>query len=134
MVYAMTTRELDKKVRDTFQEFAIDKGLITRLGLSRDDRHIPSYVMDWIVTFTASKAGTNTARLRDAVVEFIKKHLPSKGEKEIIKFRLSQGETLTILDALSVEVKLGKTPEYFATIPCIDEKKARIDPALIKQN
>jgi ATP-dependent Lon protease len=130
----MITSDLDKKVLDTFKEFAIDKGLITRLGLSRDDRHIPSYVMDWIVTFTTNKVGMNTARLREAVVDFIKKHLPSKGEKETIKFRLSQSETLTILDALSVEVKLGKTPEYFATIPCIDEKRARIDPSLIKQN
>jgi ATP-dependent Lon protease len=130
----MTTEELDRKILETFKEFAIDKGLITRLGLSRDDRHIPSYVMDWIVTFAAGKVGMQTGRLRDAVVDFIKKHLPSKGEKEAIKFRLSQGETLTILDALSVEVKLGNPPEQLATIPCIDEKKARIDASLIKQN
>jgi ATP-dependent Lon protease len=130
----MVTPDSDKKILETFKEFAIDKGLITRLGLSRDDRHIPSYVMDWIVTFTSSKVGTHTGRLRDAVVDFIKKHLPSKGEKETIKFRLSQGETLTILDALSVEVKLGNPPEYLATIPCIDEKKARIDASLIRQN
>jgi ATP-dependent Lon protease len=130
----VSTPDLDRKILETFKEFAIDKGLITRLGLSRDDRHIPSYVMDWIVTFAAGKVGTNTGRLRDAVVEFIKKHLPSKGEKESIKFRLSQGETLTILDALSVEVKLGRTPEYLATIPCIDEKKAKIDATLLKQH
>ena len=130
----MSSQDLDHKIRDTFKEFAIDKGLITRLGLSRDDRHIPSYVMDWIVTFAQTKVGTHTGRLRDTVVDFIKKHLPSKGEKESIKFRLSQGETLTILDALSVEVKLGKTPEYFVTIPCIDEKKAKIDAALLRQH
>ncbi len=130
----MARPELDRKILDTFKEFAIDKGLITRLGISRDDRHIPSYVMDWIVTFAASKVGMNTGRLRDAVVDFIKKHLPSKGEKEAIKFRLSQGETLTLLDALSVEVKLGNPPEYLATIPCIDEKKAKIDASLIRQN
>jgi len=94
----------------------------------------PSYVMDWIVTFATSKVGTNTERLRDAVVDFINKHLPSKGEKETIKFRLSEHETLTILDALSVEVKLGNPPEYLATIPCIDEKKAKIDASLIRQN
>jgi len=130
----VTTTELDRKILDTFKEFAIHKGLITRLGLSRDDRHIPSYVMDWIVTFAANKVGMQTGRLRDEVVEFIKKHLPSKVEKETIKFRLSQGETLTILDALSVEVRLGNPPEYLATIPCIDEKKAKIDVSLIKQN
>ncbi len=130
----MSTSKLDQKILDTFKEFAIDKGLITRLGLSRDDRHIPSYVMDWIVTFAASKVGSDTVRLRDAVVDFIKKHLPSKGEKESIKFRLSQGETLTILDSLTVEVKLGNPPEYFATIPCIDEKKAKIDATLLRQH
>lgn len=130
----MNSQDLNHKILDTFKEFAIDKGLITRLGLSRDDRHIPSYVMDWIVTFAQTKVGTNTGHLRDTVVDFIKKHLPSKGEKESIKFRLSQGETLTILDALSVEVKLGKTPEYFVTIPCIDEKKAKIDAALLRQH
>ena len=113
-----------RKILDTFKEFAIDKGLITRLGLSRDDRHIPSYVMDWIVTFAASKVGMNTGRLRDAVVDFIKKHLPSKGEKETIKFRLSQGETLTILDAVSVEVKLGKTPGVPGNDPLHRRKKS----------
>jgi ATP-dependent Lon protease len=130
----VSTSKLDHKIQDTFREFAIDKGLSTRLGLSRDDRHIPSYVMDWIVTFAASKVGSDTGRLRDAVVDFIKKHLPSKGEKEAIKFRLSQGETLTLLDALTVEVKLGNPPEYFATIPCIDEKKARVEASLLRQH
>ena len=53
----MSTPELDRKILETFKEFAIDKGLITRLGLSRDDRHIPSYVMDWVVTFAAEQGG-----------------------------------------------------------------------------
>ncbi len=130
----MSNSKLDQKIQDTFRELAIDKGLSTRLGLSRDDRHIPSYVMDWIVTFAASKVGSDTGRLREAVVDFIRKHLPSKGEKETIKFRLGEGETLTILDALTVEVKLGNPPEYFATIPCIDEKKAKVDANLLRQN
>ena len=90
--------------------------------------------MDWVVTFSANKAGDNTSKLRETVEGFIKKHLPSKGEKETIKFRLSQGETLTILDAFSVTVKLGNPPEYLATIPCIDETKAKIDAGIIKQH
>ena len=64
--------------------------------------------MDWIVTFAAGKVGMQTGRLRDAVVDFIKKHLPSKGEKEAIKFRLSQGETLTILDILGMVTTLRR--------------------------
>jgi ATP-dependent Lon protease len=129
----MTNTALDSKICDTFRDFAVDKGLIARLGLSRDDRHIPSYVMDWIVTYNA-KQEKSTGRLQDAVVQFVQKHLPAKGEKGAIKFRLSQGETLTLLDAISVEVRLGKEIQYLASIPCIDEQKAKIDATLIRQN
>ena len=64
----MATADLDRKVLDTFKEFAIDKGLITRLGLSRDDRHIPSYVMDWIVTVLPGDA----AEVRDRGLLFLR--------------------------------------------------------------
>jgi ATP-dependent Lon protease len=127
------TTTLDEKIRTVFGEFAVDKGLIRRLGVSGDDRHVPSYVMDWIVTHT-SRGGATTSTLHRAVQEFIQKHLPAKGDKERVKFKLSQGETLTLLDAISVQVKLGKEVSFFATIPCLDETKARIDEALISRH
>ena len=130
----MNSTALDQKIANTFGEFAIDKGLTARLGLSRDDRHVPSYVMDWIVTFNMKKQGMDTSRLQDAISEFVEQRLPPKGAKEKIKFRLSQGEAITLLDAISVEVKLGKEPQFFATIPCLDEKKAKIDGELIQKN
>ena len=34
---------LDDKIRSAFGEFAVDKGLIRRMGVSGDDRHVPSY-------------------------------------------------------------------------------------------
>ena len=49
----MTSTSLDDKIRAAFGEFAVDKGLIRRMGVAGDDRHVPSYVMDWIVTYTA---------------------------------------------------------------------------------
>ena len=98
----MTT--LDDKIRSVFGEFAVDKGLIRRMGVSGDDRHVPSYVMDWIVTYTAKTQNT-TSSLERAVQEFIAKHLPAKGEKERIRFKLAQGEVLTVLDAVSITVK-----------------------------
>ena len=124
---------LDEKVRDVFQEFAIDKGLIRRMGISGDDRHIPSYVMDWIVT---RKSGGNvtTGTLQQQVQDFIQAHLPTKGDKQRVKFKLSQGEELTILDAISVTVKLGKQIEYLASIPCLDENNVLIDAEIIKNN
>src|SRR5438067_12258219 len=113
----MTTMTLDEKIRTVFGEFAIDKGLIRRLGVSGDDRHVPSYVMDWIVTHT-SRGGTITSTLQRSVQEFIQKHLPAKGDKGIVKHKLGQGETLILLDVISVQVKLGREVTYFATIPC----------------
>jgi len=124
---------LDEKVRDVFQEFAIDKGLIRRMGISGDDRHIPSYVMDWIVT-RKSSGNVTTGTLQQQVQDFIQAHLPTKGDKQRVKFKLSQGEELTILDAISVTVKLGKQIEYLASIPCLDENNVLIDAEIIKNN
>lgn len=123
----------DKKVRDVFQEFAIDKALIRRMGISGDDRHVPSYVMDWIVTRKSGGNGS-TGTLQQQVQEFIQAHLPAKGDKERVKFRLSQGEELTILDAITVKVKLGKQIEYLATVPCLDENNVLIDASIIERN
>lgn len=129
----MTSTTLDDKIRSAFGEFAVDKGLIRRMGVSGDDRHVPSYVMDWIVTYTA-KTQKTTSSLERAVQEFIAKHLPAKGEKERIRFKLAQGEVLTVLDAVSVSVKLGREVRYVASIPCLDENKASIDQSLLVQN
>jgi len=129
----MAESQLDAKIREVFKEFAIDKGLVRRLGVSGDDRHVPSYVLDWIVTLK-NKAGSSTTSLQREIENFVQQHLPAKGEKERVKFRLSQGETLTLLDAISVEVRLGNEIEYFASIPCLDEKRAIVDASLIASN
>jgi ATP-dependent Lon protease len=129
----MGNSEFDRKIQEVFGEFAIDKGLVRRLGASGDDRHVPSYVMDWIVTHSA-KSHDSTGAIERAVQDFIARHLPAKGEKERIRFLLSQGETLVLLDAISVTVKLGKDIRYFASIDCLDEAKALIDPSIIEQN
>ncbi|MCP4891983.1 MAG: BREX system Lon protease-like protein BrxL [Planctomycetaceae bacterium] len=127
------TTSFDEKVRDVFQEFAIDKALIRRMGISGDDRHVPSYVMDWIVT-RKSGGDSSTGTLQQQVQEFIQAHLPAKGDKERVKFKLSQGEELTILDAITVKVKLGKQIEYLATVPCLDENNVLIDASIIETN
>ena len=128
-----SSQALNNKIRDVFQEFAIDKGQIQRMGISGDDRHVPSYVMDWIVT-RKSKGGATTGTLQQQVQDFIQAHLPAKGDKQRVKFQLSQGEELTILDAISVTVKLGKQVQYLAMIPCLDENNVLIDASIIKDN
>lgn len=128
-----TSTTFDEKIRDVFQEFAIDKALIRRMGISGDDRHIPSYVMDWIVTRKSGGDGSTTT-IQQQVQDFIQAHLPAKGDKERVKFKLGQGEVLTILDAISVRVKLGKQVEFLATVPCLDETNVLIDASVIEKN
>ncbi len=125
--------EFDRKIQEVFAEFAIDKGLVRRLGATGDDRHVPSYVMDWIVTHNA-KAHQSTGAIEQAVRGFVAKHLPPKGDKQRIRWLLANDEKPVLLDAISVTVKLGKEVQYFATIDCLDESKALIDPSIIEKN
>jgi len=127
------SKELDKKVQKVFGDVAIDRGLVQRLGVSGDDRHVPSYVMDWIITHE-SKKSVDTTQLSNSVAQFIKDHLPSKGEKDLVKHRLGQGEMITILDSIKVRVKLDGQREYLAEIPCLDEHSAGISEEVINAN
>ncbi len=129
----MNYSSFDRKIQEVFGEFAIDKGFVRRLTGTGDDRHVPSYVMDWIVTYNA-RSHQSTGSIERAVRGFIATHLPPKGDKQRIRFLLSQGETLVLLDAISVTVKLGKEVQYFATIDCLDESKALIEASIIEQN
>ena len=126
----MSSTKLDNKIKAVFGDLSVDKGLIARLGLSRDDRHIPSYVMDWIVT-RMSQNNDSTKSIQMSVEQFVQKHLPAKGEKDRVKHKLAEGEVITILDAISVTVNLGRDAEYFASIPCLDENRANIEKSII---
>jgi ATP-dependent Lon protease len=127
------SKELDQKVQAVFGDVAIDRGLVQRLGVSGDDRHVPSYVMDWIIT-RESKNADGTTQLSESVAKFIKDHLPSKGEKELVKHRLGQGDMMTILDSIKVRVKLDGQREYLAEIPCLDEHSAGINEDVVNAN
>ena len=81
--------------------------------------------MDWIVTFNMKKQGMDTSRLQDAISEFVEQRLPPKGAKEKIKFRLSQGEAITLLDAISVEVKLWQGAAVFCHYPMPRREKGQ---------
>ena len=104
----MDTTSLNQKIINNFGELSIDKRLIRRLGIAGDDRQIPSFVLDWIVTHLA-KREKSTTNLQRSISNFIKEHLPSKNEKDKVKFKLKKGEILTLLDIISVRVNLKDT-------------------------
>jgi len=59
-------------------------------------------------------------------------HLPTRDQKEQLKARLQNGETLTVLDPFSVSVDLQHN-ELRLSIPCLDERKAGIERRIADQ-
>lgn len=107
-----------KKAREIFGEVCIDKGLFLNSGML--SRSIPTFVAEWILDRFCTD-GNLTEDVQNDINQFIKDHLPRKDQKEEIKHRLSQGETLTLLDHFSVFIDL-RTNTRRVSIPCIDEK------------
>lgn len=106
------------KAKSIFGEVCIDKGLFLDSGMM--SRSIPTFVAEWILDRFCTD-GVLTEKVQETINHFIQEHLPRKDQKEEIKHRLSQGETLTILDQFSVSVDL-KTNTRRVNIPSIDEK------------
>lgn len=123
---SVAARSFETKARDIFGEACIDKGLFADAGMV--SRSIPTFVGEWILD-RHCKDGQLTAEVQDQINRFIETHLPRKEQKEAIKHRLSQGETLTVLDHFSAFIDLGNNRRY-VYIPCIDEK-GHIDASIL---
>lgn len=105
------------KAKVLFGEACIDKTLCLKTGLVA--RSIPTFVGEWLIDRFCSE-GNLTEDVLLEIELFIREHLPTKDQKEEIKNRLSNGETLVLLDQYSVTVDL-KSMTHRLLIPCIDE-------------
>jgi ATP-dependent Lon protease len=123
------TLTFEQKALQYYEEVCVNKGLVRQASIGAQS--LPMYVSEWIVSRHLSDGQIDdTARQR--MRQFMNKHLPSKDQKELLKSRLKNGETLLILDSYSVEVNL-KLDEYTLKIPCLDEHKATIEGYLIEK-
>lgn len=122
------TLTFEDKASQYYSEVCVNKGLVRKAGLGL--RSIPAYVSEWIVSRHATDGNLDDAT-RQRMQDFINKHLPSKDQKERLKARLQQGESLLILDEYSVEVNL-QTNDLILKIPCLDEKKAGVESYIIE--
>ncbi len=122
--------DLDEKISRHFGEVAFRKGLGADVGL-RDGRNVPTYVEEWLVGRYANGSSI-TDEARSRIFSFVRDHLPGKGEKESLKNRLLDGETLTILDAYTASVDL-KSGERRVHVRCIDVDDALVDQDLIAE-
>jgi len=120
----------EQKTLDYYGEVAIDKSLIYKAGFGA--RSIPTYVGEWILSNFAEE-GTLTEKSRGEIAEFLAKYLPSKGQKEEIKNKLYNMETVHLLDDYSVEINL-KLGQRRLRIPLLDMNDAFIVDSIVEEN
>src|SRR5437667_1063818 len=116
----------EEKTKKFFGDVSVNKGLVRQVNLGRA---IPAYVSEWIISRTLSD-GELDESAQQRMREFINRHLPAKDQKERLKARLLQGETLLILDEYRVEVNL-RTNDLVLRIPCLDEARAGIHKYIV---
>jgi ATP-dependent Lon protease len=115
------------KAKEFFGEVCINKKVARQINLGRA---IPAYVSEWIISRNISDGDVDESS-KQKIHEFINKHLPPKDQKERLKARLLQGETLLILDEYRVEVNL-RTNDLILKIPCLDETHAGIHKYIVE--
>ena len=120
----------EQKALDYYGEIVIEKNLIYQAGFGA--RSIPTYVGEWILS-NFIEAGSLTEKSRQRIAEFLAKYLPAKGQKEEIKNKLYNMETVNLLDDYSVEVNL-KQGQRKLRIPLLDMNDANIIDAIVNDN
>src|SRR5579859_1398737 len=123
------TYSYEEKAQRLFGEVCVNKGLVQQAGFGT--RSIPAFVSEWIVTRNAPDGVIDEAA-QQRMRAFLNTFLPTRDQKEHLKHRLTNGETLTLLDQFSVQVDISKN-ENRLTIPCLDERRASIERHIIEQ-
>jgi ATP-dependent Lon protease len=121
------TLAFEDKAAQYYGEVCVNKELARTANLGA--RSIPVYVSEWIVSRFAPTGELDDAAQQN-IQAFINRHLPSKNEKEMLKARLQQGESLLVLDEFSVQVDL-RTNDRLLKVPCLDDGRAGIDSQII---
>lgn len=97
---------LDEKVSRVYGNLAIDKRRLPQSQLSK--RGIPAYVAEWVIDSIIPGKGSLTDSEKKYVQEWAAEKIPGAGEQKVIKWRLSQGETVKVLTPVETEVRLRK--------------------------
>lgn len=115
-----------EKAKEIFGEVCIDKALVQKVGL---ERNLPSYVAEWIIDRYTPK-GELDLEAKTKIRDFINEHLPSKRQKEFLRNKLLNGESITILDDISVSINL-ETGKRNLKIPSLDIYNACIEKHIV---
>lgn len=115
-----------EKAKEVFGEVCTNKSLVQKMGF---ERNIPSYVAEWLIDIHCPK-GKLDEQAKTKIKDFINTHLPSKRQRELLRNRLLNGESIVILDDFSVFIDL-KTGRRKLKIPSLDIYDACIEKFIV---
>ncbi|MCF2503768.1 BREX system Lon protease-like protein BrxL [Dyadobacter sp. CY107] len=102
-------QELRSKIIDIYESSAIDKSLYSSSGLN--EQSIPVFVGEWLID-RQLKGGDWDESVKQQVISFIHKYMPSKDEVEDLKQRLRNGDSVSVLEYISPKVNLNRDETY----------------------
>lgn len=120
----------EEKALDYYPEVVIDKSIIHQAGFGT--RSIPTYVGEWILSHFLEE-GELTEESRQKSAQFIGSFLPSKSQKDEVKNKLLNMETVKILDDYSVGVNLESGRRQLR-IPVLDILDANLNGSIVDEN
>lgn len=123
--------EFEKKAKDYYGEIVINKGIFRKAGFG--GRAIPAYVGEWILSHYMQNEEDLTDEVRGNIARFVSKYLPGKGQKDELKNRLLNQESVSLLDHYTVSVNL-KTGQRHLNVPFLDMKDANITEHIVEDN
>lgn len=123
-------------IQSVFGSLCIDKSRLHSSSLGSFG--IPSYVGEWLLDKVAPGVGQLTKEEQDRLQNFVQKALPRKDDKEVINFRLAQGEIVKLIVQMHVRVHLeqsrGEVPEPVAKIPLLGYEDCFIPVDFVEKN
>ena len=115
-----------EKAKEVFGEVCINKSLVQQMGF---ERNIPSYVAEWLIDRHCQK-GELDDKAKTKIKDFINDHLPAKRQRELLRNKLLNGESIVILDDFSVTIDL-KSGRRKLKIPSLDINDAYIEKFIV---
>jgi ATP-dependent Lon protease len=100
---------LRQKVTDAFESACIDKSLYSGSGLN--EQSIPVFVGEWLID-RQLKGGEWDEDVKQQVIAFVRKFMPSKDDVEDLKQRLRNGDNVSVLEYVSPRVDLTKDQTF----------------------
>lgn len=123
------------RVRQVFRALSIDKTRLPSSGLT--GAGVPSFVAEWLLDKIIPGNGPLSGQESDKIHDFVRKAFPRKDDRNVISFRLTQGEVCKLIALLQVRVRLergkGEIPDPFATIPVLNLTECSISTDLIER-